>query len=231
MYISSQALGSSGGVKRPGPKTPSFPLDSDSLEPLDEVSRDFLDQLTMWKLEDQLGQQKEQEPQTEPGDLFDTKTLHEKLQQKHFKFMSQHENVKQRLRASKVMSWYWRLKFEEEKSKRGGSNEWNKALQEQLEHMEQLYLREKHVADMWRHRHANTKSREDMARDVKLERWVVFCFCFVCSRLPPLTCATQQMRRLARGSHGNLSTGQPRPLYVAKPVASGITYLSIEKNT
>lgn len=170
VYISSQALGSSGGVKRPGSKTP-FPLDSDSLEPLDEVSRDFLDQLTMWKLEDQLDQQKEQEPQTEPGDLFDTKTLHEKLQQKHFKFMSQHENVKQRLCASKVMSWYWRLKFEEEKSKRGGSNEWNKALQEQLEHMEQLYLREKHVADMWRHRHANTKSHEDMARDVKLERY------------------------------------------------------------
>lgn len=170
MYISSQALEVSGSIKRPGPKTASLPLTSDPMEPLDEVSRDFLDQLTVWKLEDRLDFPKEHEPDADLGDLFDTKVLHEKLQQKHFKLMSLHESVKQRLRMSKVMSWYWRLKYEEEKSKQGGGGEWNKALQEQLEHMERLYLHEKHTADLWRRMNENTKLRRAVAGGIKFDK-------------------------------------------------------------
>lgn len=172
MYISSQALEVSRSIKRPGPKTASLPVNYDPMEPLDEVSRDFLEQLALWKLEDHLDphEQREQEPENELGDLFDTKALHQKLQQKHFKLMSLHESVKQRLRMSKVMSWYWRLKYEEERSKKGGDGEWNKALQEQLEHMEQLYLHEKHTADLWRRMNENSKLRRAVAGGIKFDK-------------------------------------------------------------
>lgn len=170
VYISSQALEVTGNVKRPGPKTASLPLTSDSMEPLDEVSRDFLDQLTMWKVEDRLDSQRDPEPENDLGDLFDTKALHEKLQQKHFRLTSLHEGVKQRLRMSRVMSWYWRLKYEEEKSKKEGGGEWNKALQEQLEHMEQLYLHEKHTADLWRRMNENAKLRRAVANGIKFDK-------------------------------------------------------------
>ena len=170
MYISSQALQVSGDIKRPGPKTASLPLSSDPMEPLDDVPRDFLDQLTMWKIEDRLDPQREQESETELGNLFDTKALHEKLQKKHFKLMSLHDNVRQRLRMSKVMSWYWRLKYEEEKSKQGGGSDWNKALQDQLEHMEQLYLHEKHTADLWRRMNENRKLRRAVSSGIKFDK-------------------------------------------------------------
>ena len=114
------------------------------------MSRDFLDQLALWKLEDRLEAPQDLEHETEMEDLFDTRALHEKLQLKHFKLMGLHENVKQRLRMAKVMSWYWRLKYEEQRSSKEGS-EWSKALQDQLHHMEKLYQQEKQFADLWRH--------------------------------------------------------------------------------
>lgn len=172
LYIGSQDLKASGNIKRPGPKTSSFPVSSETMEPLDEISLDFLDQLTMWKVEDHLDRQKEQDAERQPGDLFDTKALHEKLQQRHFKLMSLHESMKQRLRTSKLMSWFWRLRYEKEKSKGGGGNEWNKALQEQLEHMEQLYLHEKHIADLWRRMNENTKLHQvEATSDIKFDRY------------------------------------------------------------
>lgn len=158
----------SGSIKRPGPKTASLPLNSDPMEPVDEVSVDFLDQLEMWKLEERLETHEESENEKEIDDLFDTKALHEKLQLKHFKLMSVHESVKQRLRMSKVMSWYWRLKYEEEKSNKG-SSEWSKALQEQLEQTERLYEKEKQIADLWRRMNENSKLRKAMAGGIKID--------------------------------------------------------------
>lgn len=169
VYVSNQALGVSGSIKRPGPKTASLPLTTDPMEPLDDVSRDFLDQLAMWKLEDRLEAPKEQEVETEMEDLFDTKALHEKLQLKHFKLMGLHESMKQRLRMTKVMSWYWRLKYEEERSNKEGS-EWSKALQEQLQETEKLYLQEKQVADLWRRMNENTKLRRAVAGGIKFDK-------------------------------------------------------------
>lgn len=169
VYVSNQALEMSGSIKRPGPKTASLPLNSDPMEPMDEVSRDFLDQLAMWKLEDRLDSHVEPETETEAENLFDTKALHEKLQLKHFKLMSLHESVKQRLRMSKVMSWYWRLKYEEEKSNKEGS-EWGNALQEQLQETEKLYQQEKQIADLWRRMNENTKLRRAVAGGIKFDK-------------------------------------------------------------
>ena len=138
------------------------------MEPLDEVSVDFLDQLEMWKLEERLETHEESENEKEIDDLFDTKALHKKLQLKHFKLMSVHESVKQRLRVSKVMSWYWRLKYEEEKSNKR-SSEWSKALQEQLEQTERLYEKEKQIADLWRRMNENSKLRKAMAGGIKID--------------------------------------------------------------
>lgn len=159
----------SNSIKRPGPKTATLPLNSDPMEPMDEVSRDFLDQLAMWKLEDRLDIHVEPETETEAENLFDTKALHEKLQLKHFKLMSLHESVKQRLRMSKVMSWYWRLKYEEEKSNKEGS-EWSNALQEQLQETEKLYQHEKQIADLWRRMNENTKLRRAVAGGIKFDK-------------------------------------------------------------
>ncbi|KAL9987388.1 hypothetical protein ACROYT_G001682 [Oculina patagonica] len=170
VYVSNQALGVSGGIKRPGPKTASLPLTTDPMEPSDDVSRDFLDQLAMWKLEDRLEAPKEQEVETEMEDLFDTKALHEKLQLKHFKLMGLHESIKQRLRMTKVMSWYWRLKYEEERSNKEGSK-WSKALEEQLQETEKLYLKEKQVADLWRRMNENTKLRRAVAGGIKFDKY------------------------------------------------------------
>lgn len=168
VYVSNQALEVPGSIKRPGPKTASLPLTSDPMEPLNEVSRDFLDQLALWKLEDRLETPQDQEPETELEDLFDTKALHEKLQLKHFKLMGLHESVKQRLRTAKVMSWYWRLKYEEERLSKEGS-EWSKALQEQLHDMEKLYQQEKQIADLWRWMNKNTKLRRVVAVGTKFD--------------------------------------------------------------
>ena len=138
------------------------------MESLDDVSRDFLDQLALWKLEDRLEAPQDQEPETEMEDLFDTKALHEKLQLKHLKLMGLHESAKQRLRMAKVMSWYWRLKYEEERSSKKGS-EWNRALQEQLHDMEKLYQKEKQIADLWRQMNKNTKLRRAIAVGSKFD--------------------------------------------------------------
>ena len=167
-YVSNQALEVPGSIKRPGPKTSSLPLFSDSVKPLSEVSRDFLDQMALWKEEDRLEAPRDQEPETEMEDLFDTRALHEKLQLKHFKLMGLHESVKQRLRVTKVMSWYWRLKYEEERSNKEGS-EWSKALQEQLHDMEKLYQQEKQIADLWRQVNKNAKLRQVVAAGTKFD--------------------------------------------------------------
>ena len=168
VYVSNQALKVPGSIKRPGPKTSSLPLNSDPVEPFGEVSRDFLDQLALWKLEDRLEAPQDLEHETEMEDLFDTRALHEKLQLKHFKLMGLHENVKQRLRMAKVMSWYWRLKYEEQRSSKEGS-EWSKALQDQLHHMEKLYQQEKQFADLWRLINKNTKLRQVVAVGTKFD--------------------------------------------------------------
>lgn len=158
VYVGNHALEVPGSIKRPGPKTSSLPFTSDPVEPQGEVAHDFLDHLALWKLEDRLEAPQDQEPESEMEDLFDTRALHEKLQLKHFKLMGLHESVKQRLRMAKVMSWYWRLKYEEERSNKDGT-EWSKALQEQLHDMEKLYQQEKQIADLWRQLNKNTKLR------------------------------------------------------------------------
>lgn len=116
-------------------------------------------------MEDRLELQREEVASPTSNDLlFDLKTLHAKLQNEHFSLLKSYESMENRLRVSKVMSWYWRWKFEDQRAVSENSN-WNEALQKQLERMEALYLSEKRLADIWRN------VREKEAKDKVNKYW------------------------------------------------------------
>ena len=163
VYYSNRSFTHPGKIKRPGPSTVLSPFKSDPAECVDDQTHEEPDRTVTWQLE------RGRETESEVGNLFDTKALHQKLQQKHFKLVNLHESIKHRLHLRQVMSWYWRLKYEEERSKKEGG-EWSKQLQEQLQHMEALYLQEKHFADLWRRTNDNLKLKQRLTGTVKLDK-------------------------------------------------------------
>ncbi|EDO45774.1 predicted protein [Nematostella vectensis] len=107
VYLSNQAVSKTTKLSKPNTVTYSSP---DSVK-LNGLTAEQQARLDLWALEEKLYQERDDAGK----DHFDIQSLHSKLQEKHFKLLQQHRTVQQRLQLSKSMSWYWRLKYDEEK--------------------------------------------------------------------------------------------------------------------
>lgn len=144
MYLSTHALNKN--VKVPGPTIHSnaFPNNLDQRI----LTAEELAKVDLLKLEDEIYRQRESELLSSHL-RYDLSNLHKNLQEKHHRLLHNHKSTEDRLHISKSMSWFWRLKYDQEKRRNENSSSVI-YLQKQLERIGALYAKEKKAADNWR---------------------------------------------------------------------------------
>ena len=115
---------------------------------LDNPSSDYF---TMWRLKEEIAEGEELlEHQRETPDYLDLNSFQRKLHDEHYKLLQSYENVKHKLHVTKIMSWYWRVQYENQKNNKVNTNLSETFLIKRLQHLEASYAREKRLADLWR---------------------------------------------------------------------------------
>lgn len=112
---------------------------------IDNPSRHYF---TYWTLQQEIAEGEELlEGQREQ---FELSSLRRKLQNDHYRLLQSYEDLKQRLHVTKVMSWYWRTKYENKENKKNNENSSETIMVKKLQNLEVAYAREKRLADLWR---------------------------------------------------------------------------------
>ena len=105
------------------------------------------DQFTFWKLQQEI---------VEGEELIDKQrdlnldSFRKKMQNDHYRLLQSYQDVKHQLHVTKLMSWYWRTKYENQNNTKKGKNSSEESLVKKLQRLEASYSREKRLADHWR---------------------------------------------------------------------------------